>query len=160
MQSLQEIYAFNTQRLKSLAIPYREWEHESILDFETDQKVAARLGWTGVHTKSIFMKFKGHGYALYLTDKDSRMDSKKIKTLIGKRPSICTGEEMTAQLGCLPGAVCPVGLPEHVAIIIDSSLYACEELLYTPGIPEITFGVAGKHLKQLLGSESNSIYEL
>ena len=38
---------------------------------------------------------------------------------------------MIEQLGCVPGAVCPIGLPEHVIIIVDTALYRHEELLYT-----------------------------
>ncbi|MGR5213037.1 YbaK/EbsC family protein [Vibrio rotiferianus] len=160
MESLQKIYQLNRERFNALSIPFREWQHEAILDFETDLKVAAELGWKGTHTKSLFIKLKGLGYAVYLTDKDSRLDSKQIKTITGKRPSICSDGEMIEQLGCVPGAVCPIGLPEHITIIVDTALYQHEELLYTPGLPESTFGFAGKELKRLLLAGSNTLLEI
>ncbi|MDF2154097.1 YbaK/EbsC family protein [Vibrio sp. CAU 1672] len=160
MESLKQIHQINRERLNSLSIPFREWQHEAILDFETDINVAAKLGWSGIHTKSLFLKLKGQGYAVYLTDKDSRLDAKRIKVITGKRPSICSDDEMVAQLGCLPGAVCPIGLPEHVSIIVDSRLYQHQELLYTPGLPEFTFGFAGQALKRLLLAGNNTLYEL
>ncbi|WP_221071713.1 YbaK/EbsC family protein [Vibrio alfacsensis] len=160
MESLQEIYQINRERFNALSIPFQEWRHEAILDFETDIKVAAELGWTGTHTKSLFLKLKGQGYAVYLTDKDSRLDAKHIKIITGKRPSICPDSEMIEQLGCMPGAVCPIGLPEHIIIIVDTRLYQHDELLYTPGLPNSTFGFAGKELKRLLLAGQNTLYEI
>ncbi|MGR5134193.1 YbaK/EbsC family protein [Vibrio alfacsensis] len=160
MESLKQIYQINRERFNSLSIPFREWQHEAILDFETDVKVAAQLGWTGTHTKSLFLKLKGQGYAVYLTDKDSRLDPKQIKAIIGKRPSICSDDEMIEQLGCVPGAVYPIGLPEHIIIIVDTALYQHVELLYTPGLPEFTFGFAGKDLKRLILAGHNPLCEI
>ncbi|MDF5507355.1 DNA-binding protein, partial [Vibrio parahaemolyticus] len=79
MESLKRIYNNNRERFNALSIPFREWQHEAILDFETDIRIARELGWTGTHTKSLFLTLKGQGYAVYLTDKDSRLDAKQIK---------------------------------------------------------------------------------
>ncbi|HHF3196793.1 YbaK/EbsC family protein [Vibrio sp. CCB-PB317] len=160
MESLKRIYDINRERLNALSIPFREWQHEATLDFDTDIRVASELGWTGTHTKSLFLKLKGQGYAIYLTEKDSRLDAKQIKAVTGKRPSICDDGEMVEVLGCLPGAVCPIGLPEYVTLIVDTTLYQHEELLYTPGLPEFTFGFAGKHLKRLLLAGNHILYEI
>ncbi|MDW2036268.1 DNA-binding protein, partial [Vibrio sp. 665] len=51
MESLENIYRINKERLHSLSIPFREWRHEAILDFDTDLKVAKELGWQGTHSK-------------------------------------------------------------------------------------------------------------
>ncbi len=107
MESLENIYRINKERLHSLSIPFREWRHEAILDFDTDLKVAKELGWQGTHSKSLFLKLKGGGYAVFITDKDSRLDANTIKAILGKRPSIGSDELMQELLGCLPGAVCP-----------------------------------------------------
>ncbi|MFA0519801.1 YbaK/EbsC family protein, partial [Vibrio sp. 10N.222.55.E8] len=100
--------------------------------------VAKRLGWTGTHSKSLFLKLKGGGFALYLTDKDKRLDSKRLKQVLGKRPSVCSDEEMISQTHCVPGAVCPFVIPSDIPIVVDQQLYQCEEILYTPGEPTIT----------------------
>lgn len=97
---------------------------------------------------------------MFITDKDSRLDAKTIKAILGKRPSISSDELMQELLGCLPGAVCPIGLPPEVAIVVDTKLYHHEELLYTPGLPECTFGIAGIHLKPLLQIGNNPLFEI
>lgn len=160
MSKLDEIYRFNISLLERLDIDYRQWQHEPILDFATDVIVAKRLGWTGTHSKSLFLKLKGGGFALYLTHKDRRLDSKAIRTLLGKRPSICSDEEMTEQLGCLPGAVCPFGIPEELPIIIDTDLYLAREILYTPANPELTIGFPGHSLHRIIDELSNPTFEL
>lgn len=160
MSSLEEIYQRNISLLTSLEINYTEWKHEPILDFETDVMVGQKLGWTGTHSKSLFLKVKGGGYALYLTDKDTRLDSKAIKNRLGKRVSIVADEEMTEAIGCLPGAVCPFALPEEIPLLIDTRLFQHQELLYTPGHPELTIGLSGVDLPHILAKLPNPIIEM
>ncbi len=160
MCKLEAIYQFNKQLLGQLNVDYQEWQHEPILDFETDERIARELGWTGTHSKSLFLKIKDSGYVLLLTDKDSRLDTKSIKALTGKRPSIVSNEEMIEQIGCVPGAVCPFGLPKEVAIIVDRRLFQQQEILYTPGKPEFTFGIPANRLKVVLNALENRILEM
>lgn len=114
----------------------------------------------GYPSKSLFLKLKGGGHVLYLTHKDARLDSKAMKQVLGKRPSICSDEEMIALLGCVPGAVCPFGIPKHIEIVVDSTLYQHSEILYTPGHPELTIGIAGSSLPKLLQAIPNSVIEM
>ncbi|MGX1924007.1 YbaK/EbsC family protein [Vibrio sp. NH-7] len=160
MNKLEEIYLFNKTLLGKLNVEYQEWHHEPILDFTTDERVAKELGWTGTHTKSLFLQLKGAGFALFLTDKDSRLDSKGIKALLGKRPSIVSNEAMSEVTGCVAGAVCPFGLPVEIPIVVDRRLYGLEQLLYTPGHPECTFGIAASDLHIVLSALNNPIFEL
>ncbi|UPQ87675.1 YbaK/EbsC family protein [Vibrio sinaloensis] len=160
MDKLERIYRFNIELLTRLNIEFREWQHEPILDFATDIMVAQRLGWTGTHSKSLFLRLKGAGYALLLTDKDSRLDSKAIKALTGKRPSIVDDQQMTEVTGCVAGAVCPFGLPSEIPIIVDTRLYQQQEILYTPGRPEATVGFAGQDLATVLKHLDNPILEM
>ena len=159
MERVNEIYRFNIDLLSRLKIEYRQWQHEPILNLATDLIVAKRLGWTGTLSKSLFLKLKGGGYALYLTEKDQRLDSKAIKALLGKRPSICSDEEMIQQLGCVPGAVCPFGLPSDIPIIVDRKLYLCQEILYTPADPEFTIGFHSDSLSTVLNELDNPIID-
>lgn len=160
MEQLEQIYQYNLDLLQQLEVSFEEWRHEPILDFATDVRVAEQLGWTGTHSKSLFLKLKGGRHALYLTHKDARLDSKAMKQVLGKRPSICSDEEMIALLGCVPGAVCPFGIPEHIEIVVDSTLYQHSEILYTPGHPELTIGIAGSSLPKLLQAIPNSVIEM
>lgn len=46
--------ASTKMRLHSLSIPFREWQHEAILDFDTDLKIAKELGWQAHIAKACF----------------------------------------------------------------------------------------------------------
>ena len=158
MKRLEEIYQFNLELFEQCNIKYKQWQHEPILDFETDERVSKQLGLTGTMSKSLFLKLKGGGFALFLTEKDKRLDKHAIKAVLGKRVSICSPEEMTAEIGCVPGAVCPLGLPEHIQIVVDQTMIEKEEILYTPGYPEKTFAFSGSDLPKLLERVENTIH--
>lgn len=160
MERLEEIYQFNVALFKQNAIDFKQWQHEPIHDFETDERVSRELGITGTMSKSLFLKIKGGGFALLLTEKDKRLDKNVLKSVLGKRVSICSPEEMTKEIGCMPGAVCPLGLPEHVQIVVDKEMFDKEEILYTPAYPEKTFGFAGKDLPDLLKQLPNIIHTI
>ncbi len=91
----------------SADLPHQRFEHEPILDYATDERVKARLGWQAEFSKTLFLKFKDGRFALLLTHRDGRLDSKAVKAALGAKPSICTADEMQTEIGCLPGAVCP-----------------------------------------------------
>lgn len=160
MSALETLYQANVALLHQAGVPFQQWQHEPILDFATDEKVARELGWTGTHTKSLFLKLKGGGYALLFTEKDARLDAKAIKALIGKRPSICSDEEMTEVTRCLPGAVGPFVLPQAIPVIVDPALLHKQELLFTPGHPHLTLGFSGADLDKLLANIANPIIML
>lgn len=102
---LDTIHHFNCQLLAEL--PHQRYEHEPILDYATDEKVKARLGWQAEFSKTLFLKFKDGRFALLLTHRDGRLDNKAVKAALGAKPSICTAEEMQAEIGCLPGRCAP-----------------------------------------------------
>ncbi|MCG6400020.1 YbaK/EbsC family protein [Vibrio fluvialis] len=160
MSTLEQLYQANITLLHEAGVPFQQWQHEPILDFATDEKVAQELGWTGTHTKSLFLKLKGGGYALLFTEKDARLNAKAIKALIGQRPSICEDDEMTAVTTCVPGAVGPFVLPKDIPVIVDPALFQKTELLYTPGHPHLTLGFAGTDLDKLLARLHNPILML
>ena len=158
MTKLETIYQQVIQLFQTADVDYQSWEHEPILDFATDERIARELGWTGTHSKSLFLKIKGGGHALYLTEKDNRLDRKTVQAALGKRISICSNEEMTEITGCVPGAVCPFGLPEGIPILVDQTLFTKTEILFTPAHPELTFSFAGEALPKLLKLTANPIH--
>ncbi|PKF51675.1 YbaK/EbsC family protein [Enterovibrio nigricans] len=160
MQTLERMLESNIALMVRCGVAYQSWQHELILDFETDERVGHQLGWTATPTKSLFLSFKNGEYALLLTHRDARLDSKKVKALIGKRPSIASDDEMIAQLGCVPGAVCPFGIPESITLIVDDVLFSFDALMYTPGPPEYTFAFDANCLSRLLAALPNPVLQL
>jgi len=157
---LEAIYLKNLALFSETGVKYQEWQHEPILDFETDARIAEELGWSAAPSKSLFMKIKGGGHCLLLTHRDSRLNSKQVKQVLGKRVSVCSNDEMNEAIGCKPGAVCPFGLPEHVTLLVDPVLYEHAEIMFTPGKPEFTFAFATKQLDKLLAALPNQVIAL
>ncbi|MBE1276935.1 YbaK/EbsC family protein [Enterovibrio baiacu] len=159
-EALNDIFQRNVSLMEACGVTYEQWQHEPILDFDTDLRVGEQLGWTATPTKSLFLRFKSGDFALLLTHKNARLDTKRVKALMGQRPSIASDDEMIAAIGCVPGAVCPFGLPEDIHVILDESLLSFESLMYTPGLPEFTFAFPAAHLTALLDALPNPILRL
>lgn len=47
MESLENIYRINKERLHSLSIPFREWRHEAILEMESRATLKSRKNSAG-----------------------------------------------------------------------------------------------------------------
>ncbi|WP_299020528.1 YbaK/EbsC family protein [uncultured Photobacterium sp.] len=155
--SLEAIYQKNINLFSQTGVDYQSWQHEPILDFETDARIAKEQGWTAAPTKSLFLKIKGGGHCLLLTHRDNRLDSKLVKQVLGKRVSVCSNEEMIEAIGCEPGAVCPFGLPDDIRILVDPVVFSYPELMFTPGKPNLTFAFASSSLMTLLEAMPNAV---
>ncbi|MDB2384734.1 YbaK/EbsC family protein, partial [Endozoicomonas sp.] len=140
--TLNAIYQNIVRLFDKAKISFQSWDHESIIDFETDARIAEALGWTAEPTKSLFLKLKDGRHLIFLTHRDHRMDSKKIKQLLNSRPSMCRNEQIETTLGCVPGAVSPFGHSDNILLVIDRQLLTYNELMFTPGHPELTFAFA------------------
>lgn len=57
-----------------------------------------------------------------VTSGDVRVDTKRLKELVGFKPSFANGDEALAITGYPPGGVCPFGLPTKIAVFIDLSM--------------------------------------
>ena len=145
---LDTIHDFNCRLLAEL--PHQRYEYEPILDYATDERVRARLGWQAVFSKTLFLKFKDGRFALLLTHQGGRLDNKAVKAALGAKPSICTADEMQAEIGCLPGAVCPFLPRADIPLLVDPQLMEHHAFTWTPGHPEQTFLLETAHLARVL----------
>ncbi|WP_339010908.1 YbaK/EbsC family protein [Aeromonas popoffii] len=145
---LDTIHDFNCQLLAEL--PHQRYQHEPILDYATDERVRACLGWQAVFSKTLFLKFRDGRFALLLTHQEGRLDNKAVKAALGAKPSICTAEEMQAEIGCLPGAVCPFLPRADIPLLVDPQLMDHHAFTWTPGHPEQTFLLETTHLARVL----------
>ncbi|MEH6848850.1 MULTISPECIES: YbaK/EbsC family protein [Bacillus] len=138
---------------------YEKFEHEPILDYETDQLIRNRLGLDGEPSKSLFMKTKFGAYYVFFTLEGSRIDMKQMKDIIGTRVSLCSPDELREQTGCIPGCVAPFGYTQDVTIIVDSSVYQHEKILISPGVPEFTISLSTEELRKILSTCGNTVLE-
>lgn len=154
------IYQRCEELFKHTGVQYAEWQHEPIFNYATDARLATEFGWTAQPTKSLFLRCKNGMYALLFTHRDHRLDSKKMKQLLGQRSSVCSDSEMSQMTGCVAGAVCPFALPSLVPIVVDKALLCMDDLMFTPGLPERTFAFAARELPLLLAALPNQVHWL
>ncbi|MGY0217461.1 YbaK/EbsC family protein [Endozoicomonadaceae bacterium StTr2] len=157
---LEQIYQNNIRLLEKAGVQWEQWTHEPILDFETDMRIAAEMGWTATPTKSLFLRLKDGRYCIYLTEKDNRLATQAIRQLLGSRPSVCNSKVMEDVLGCIPGAVCPFGHDPSIELVVDRNLLTHDSLHWTPGLPEYTFAIAGHTLELLLREQETPVHWL
>ena len=138
---------------------YEKFEHEPVLDYETDRIVRERLGLQGTPSKSLFLKSKSGDYYVFFTLEGTRLDRGEIKELTGERLSLCSPDELREETGCTPGCVAPFGYSHDVTIIVDSAIYTYDKILITPGVPEFTIELSTEELKKILLTCSNTVLE-
>ncbi|KEK25219.1 YbaK/EbsC family protein [Bacillus gaemokensis] len=138
---------------------YEKFEHEPVLDYETDRIVRERLGLQGAPSKSLFLKSKSGSYYVFFTLEGTRLDRNEMKEITGQRLSLCSPDELREQTGCIPGCVAPFGYSQDVTIIVDSSVYAYGKILISPGVPEFTIELSTEELKKILSTCQNKVLE-
>ena len=131
---------------------YKVYHHEPVLDFEKAAEIAKRFGLTGKETKSLFIKGKSGKYYMYLTTEDKKMESKKVKEILGEKVNIVSTDEMVEVVGCEPGCLPPFGYDKNVidTIIVDPEVFNHELFICSSGIPETTIEMETKYLKDIL----------
>ncbi|UNK34146.1 YbaK/EbsC family protein [Bacillus sp. N5-665] len=138
---------------------YEKFEHEPVLDYETDRIVRERLGLHGTPSKSLFLKSKSKDYYVFFTLEGTRLNRGEMKEITGESLSLCSPDELREETGCTPGCVAPFGYSQHVTIIVDSAIYAYDKILITPGVPEFTIELSTEELKKILLTCSNTVLE-
>ncbi|PGC99769.1 YbaK/EbsC family protein [Bacillus toyonensis] len=140
-------------------ISYEKFEHEPVLDYETDRIVRERLGLQGTPSKSLFLKSKSGDYFVFFTLEGTRFDRGEMKEITGESLSLCSPHELREKTGCTPGCVAPFGYSQDVTIIVDSSIYTYDKILITPGVPEFTIELSTEELKKIVFTCPNTVLE-
>lgn len=138
---------------------YEKFEHEPILDYEADFLMRERLGIEGIPSKSLFLKAKDDSYYVFFTLEGTRLDTKHLKELTGKRLSLISPDELREITGCVPGCVAPFGYTSNVTIIVDNTVYAHEKLLISPGVPQFTIALSTEEFRKILSTCENAVFE-
>lgn len=150
------------QIIKDLNLNPRVVTHEPILNYETAAKVDEELGLTGIETKTLFLKSKTENYYLFITLASERMDSKLLKSLLGEKVNMVSGDEMIELTGMQPGCMTPFGLNEGLikSIVIDPKIYNEKKLILAFGSETMSMEIIPEELKTLLEHEYETIIPL
>lgn len=145
--------------LKENNINFEEYYHEPILSFKTAKEVRDRLQYTGVESKSLFIKDKSGNYYIFVTTEEKKLDSKVVKNIIGKKVSLCSGEELMQITHCVPGCVSPFGYKENISLIVDEDIFNHDKIIFSPGVPEKTFIITSNEFREVLNNLNNTVYK-
>lgn len=150
------------QIIKDLKLNPRIVTHEPILNYETAVKVDEELGLTGTETKTLFLKSKADNYYLFITLATERMDSKLLKSLLGEKVNMVSGDEMIELTTMQPGCMTPFGLKEGLikSIVIDPKIYNEDKLILAFGSETMSMEITPTDLKTILEDTYENIIPL
>jgi Ala-tRNA(Pro) deacylase len=143
------------QRLDSLGISYRFYEHEAVFTVAQSQRVDRDI--PGVHCRNLFLRDKKKAMFLVVAAHETAIDLKKLAPLIGgDRLSFGSPERLWEHLGVRPGSVCPYAIindtAQAVTVILDAHMMAGEIVNYHPLINTMTIGVMPDDLIKFIRS--------
>ncbi len=119
-----------TERLDSLGIEYKIYEHPAVFTMEESAREEEKLDLpeNGIVVKNLFLKeHNSDKYFLVVTLGNKNADIKSLRRFLGTKPlSFATEEELCEKLGVTRGAVSPLAVindsDRAVSLIIDDSL--------------------------------------
>jgi prolyl-tRNA editing enzyme YbaK/EbsC (Cys-tRNA(Pro) deacylase) len=83
----------------------------------------------------------------------SRMDNKKVKTVLGGKPKMLAADEVADITGHEVGGVCPFGLKSPLQIYCDVSLKAHDEVVPAAGSTNSAVRISPVRMAELVGAE-------
>lgn len=134
------------------------------LEFEpgstpTAPLAAARIGVeVGRIAKSLLFRAKDGSYHLVVCAGDRRVNSGRLKALVGSKASMADSEETLRVTGYPPGGVCPFAL-EGVAVHLDESLAAYETVYPAAGTDSTGVPVSFERLLAVTGGSRVAVTE-
>ncbi len=126
-----------------------------VFDFgttKTAQMAADQLGVTvGQIAKSILFLADDEP-VLVVTSGDAKVNSSKIKKLLGKKPKMASAEECIDVTGFPPGGVCPFGL-KNVRVLLDTSMERFDVVYAAAGTANTAVPVTIEQLLEVTDGE-------
>lgn len=154
---MTDVYNRVISLLKEHGVAYREYDHEPILSYEDAEREKARHAWEGTESKNVFLKGADGRYYLFATVQGQRVDFGGLKTLLGTKLSLATGEEVSAHSGCVPGCVAPFGFGPEITIICDAVLFQQAGYLFSPGVTTKTIMLNAPDLRPVFAALPNRV---
>jgi prolyl-tRNA editing enzyme YbaK/EbsC (Cys-tRNA(Pro) deacylase) len=90
---------------------------------------------------------------LLVTCGDSRLNNKKVKSVLGGKVKMMTPEEAAELTGHPPGGVCPFALATPMAVYFDVALRAFDEVVPAAGSPRAAMRISPVRFAKLVGAE-------
>lgn len=100
----------------------------------------------------VFTGKEGQG-VLVVTSGDVRVDTQKLKKVVGFKPKFASGEEAKALTGFSPGGVCPFALLKPLPILIDVSMERFPVVYAAAGTPNSAVPVDVSGLLEMTGGQ-------
>ena len=133
---MQNPYLAIQNFLKQSHIEYESIEHEPVYTSEQAAKIRGISLKQGA--KSLLLKAKNE-FILAVLPGDKRLDSKKLKTLLGvKDLRFASPEEVKEIMGCEIGACYPFGNLIGIKMVIDNSLAVNDIISFNPGVHHVS----------------------
>ena len=95
----------------------------------------------------------GDRNVLLVTCGDSRLDNKKVKSVLGGKVKMMPPEEAAQLTGHPPGGVCPFALDTPMAVYFDVALRAFDEVVPAAGSPRAAMRINPVRFAELVGAE-------
>ncbi len=149
------LYPRIIQLLQDHAVPYSEFDHDPIVSYEDAEREKARLGWTGIESKNVFLKGANGKYCVFVTVQGQRVDFKKLKELLGTKLEMASEDEVRDVISCVPGCVAPFGFSDDITILLDMGIFQHGDYLFSPGVTTKTIQANLADLKRVFESLPN-----
>lgn len=139
-------------------IAFNPFTHVPVFDYPTAAIVRQLFKLHGKETKCLFLKSKKQEYFMFVSLEEVRVDWARAKAALGTKVTLASEAELRAETGCLPACAVPLGLPEHVSLLVDRTLEEQAALIFSPGPPTETVEVDGRAWPRLLTAATNRIF--
>ena len=143
------------RELDEQGIPYRLLPHEEPV-FTVDAAAQQRGVVKEEMVKSILLRDRKGRYAMACVTGDARLDPVAVRTHLGEgwaRFSFANADQIQAVLGFTQGAVAPVGLPDGIPVLFDTSISALKKVNISSGDPMAGLELATQDLIRASGAD-------
>ncbi len=104
----------------------------------------------GMIAKTLLFR-AGDQYGLFVVAGDMRVNTKKVKELLGSKPRMATPEEVEQITGYRVGGVCPFALATDVPVYLDASMQRFETIYPAAGSAYSALPITFEKLKDITG---------
>ncbi len=117
----------------------------------TVEEAARALGVEpGMIAKTLLFR-AGDRYGLFVMAGDMRVNTKKVKELLGSKPRMATPEEVEQITGYRVGGVCPFALATDVPVYLDASMQRFDMIYPAAGSAHSALPITFEKLKDITG---------